>query len=228
MKKTTNNTKVKGPFYKGISFWLIIAAIVSVLLLLVDKVYNKESLGLVSNILQVFTVAIAISAWMVARDNLKKRKRILEAAEKGAGTVAVIVDIADKDSDTHGKGIIRQVKDYLTRRGFINSNINDDKPKLLPGNVPNNFKIELFYSGKLVNLIGVRMPEDTTDALEYVDQFKATLKIVENNLRERGVTEILLFYNGPAVITFFVGEDFKNNFTVGVYHYTKTTYIPLR
>lgn len=224
---------MKYKFFKKLGsvwFWVFVAIVLSVFLLIVDHIYQSEWLGMVSNVLQVFTVAFAVFAWIDAKNALNRRMDAIDNAKSDKNSVIMVVDLKSNPSSEvikFGKGIISQVREYIKDQGILSVS-ETDSPTVLPG-VAENFQVELYAADRLINFIGGDMPDTADGAINYIDAFENTLNTTVQRIRNNGATTILLFCSAPIVISYFIGSNLKNNFHVVIYHYSnnKRTYIPL-
>ena len=62
------------------------------------------------------------------------------------------------------------------------------------------------------------MPTSEKEAKCYRFNFVKSLSAVEEKMRNMGINTIHLFYAGPIVLSYYIGEELKNNFNVVVYY----------
>ena len=182
---------------------------------------GNDYLGLVSNIFQVVTVGIAIAAWICAMDYLSDRRKHVQKVQNNPNSAIYMISLADKD-------IRGQVETYVKNKRIVNKNTNIAYLPL-QDSIPSGFSIEV--SERFVNINCPRMPETEKTAARYLKDYMETLGVANNYIRKNGYKEVHLFMLCPVVLSYYVGKEMNNNFTVIPYHFTKDDsveiYIPV-
>lgn len=212
-------------FLKNIDKTLVPCMIGALLVIIVFQLLGgNDALGWISSVLQVVTVALAISAWLSAKAVLNEHKKIIEKATSDVESVVLIIDIGHKN-------IEGQVSSYAKFKGILPTDYNLSLQSFLPDEIPKDFQVEI--SDRLVNVYSEKdMPTDMQGAAEYRNNFMDTISDVAKYFRHNGVKTVHLFCQSPVVLSYYVGDLLKNNFTVVVYHYTRNSsdtesYIPV-
>ena len=190
-------------FLRYFNRWLILCIVISTFVIGLSLWFGgDEGLGRISGILQVITTALAVTAWLSAQKMLNEHNQMIRSIKENAESVVLVIDIGKKDID-----------------GQVESFVNEASQEIiLKGSIPDGFAAD--YSKRFVTISGKDMPENEDAAGKYRTDFVDSVTAVASFLRQKGVTDIHLFYQGPLVLSYYLGEIFKNNFNVANYHHT--------
>ena len=198
---------------KPVGVYVVIVLVIAALAKF-NGMKTGELLSTINILTGLFTTVLAAMTWL----NVQMLRRTLppDPPEGGQGAAIVIIDIGNGNIE----GAVFDYcetqdlfKEMLHGSGFRNRQVFDDINSQISG------------SGYLVNGIGedrraiilARAPiENAEDSASQIYQAFGWL---EKALRENGISDLHIFYFGPVIIPFYIGELLSNRFNVYIYKY---------
>lgn len=165
----------------------------------------------------LFTAAVTLSTWF----NVQRLRSAKPFSPGRAGDTAAIlvIDIGHKD-------ILGTVCMSCARDDKLRSMVNDtgfsDEASITSLNSKinsNGYRIDIPSGTRIISVIS----NYASDTEEIAENVYRTFSWLDRALHKNGISELHVFYSGPVVVPFFLGELFSNSFATYIYKYVPGT-----
>lgn len=201
---------------KPVGVYVIIVMVIAVAAKL-NGVKTGEMLSTVNILTGLFTTVLAAMTWFNVQ--MLRSAKPMEPGETGQGAAIVIIDIGIRDIEGDVIAYCETqdlFKEMLCGNGFRNRQAFGDINSQIRGS---GYKINDVDEDRRVIILSRALIENTEDSASQIYQAFGWL---EKALHKNGISDLHIFYSGPVVIPFYIGELLSNRFNVFIYKYLGT------
>lgn len=165
----------------------------------------------------LITAAVTLSTWF---NVLRLRSAIPLPPDRAGDTAAILViDIGHKD--ILGTVRLSCARDYKLRSMVSETGFSDEASITSLNSKINSYgyRIDIPNGTRIISVTS-RYASDTEKLAEDVYR---TFSWLDRALHKNGISELHVFYSGPVVVPFFLGELFSNSFATYIYKYVPGT-----
>ena len=173
-------------------------------------------LGYLSVIVTLITGELAFLTWLKIQRMRSAGSLFPEQA--GDNTAILIIDIGDSSIEGNVLSFCQEsgkFDEVISGSGFMNSDVFSDINKVIESSGYTINKIEEKSRVLCVSRARIVNIKESAE-----DVYKAFCQI-NNALHFNGIKELHIFYKGPVIIPFYIGELFSNQYDTYIYKYLR-------